>query len=276
MHFPAPAHSPRFAPLTPRLHVQHFSSSFNFFNCSAKSKSSAAATPHSAWDWDSTPWTNTICVLLVSVYTKKLRKQRKCKNWRNCWSKTSSQLCRSETRWVQLQSLTLEEFLTLPETKPAEFINGEIVQKPMPQGEHSRLQGKLCAVINQVTEDQKIAFPELRCTFGGESVVPDVTVFQWNRIPRTIRQGYLTVSLFTQTGQSKSSPLNRTKLKCWATCCIALSTALNWDGCSTRQKILVVFPDQRVQLLRGTTQLPILNGIPLQLTVEQVFDWLSF
>jgi len=29
------------------------------------------------------------------------------------------------------QSLTLEEFLTLPETKPAsEFINGEIVQNP--------------------------------------------------------------------------------------------------------------------------------------------------
>jgi len=33
-----------------------------------------------------------------------------------------------------MNPLTLEEFLTLPETKPAsEFINGEIVQKPMPQ-----------------------------------------------------------------------------------------------------------------------------------------------
>jgi Uma2 family endonuclease len=40
--------------------------------------------------------------------------------------------------------LTLEAFLELPETKPAsEYINGEIIQKPMPQGEHSTLQGDL-------------------------------------------------------------------------------------------------------------------------------------
>ncbi|MEO0886876.1 MAG: Uma2 family endonuclease, partial [Cyanobacteria bacterium J06648_10] len=31
--------------------------------------------------------------------------------------------------------LTLDGFLALPETKPAsEFINGRIIQKPMPQG----------------------------------------------------------------------------------------------------------------------------------------------
>lgn len=28
------------------------------------------------------------------------------------------------------------------------------------------------------------AFPELRCTFGGRSTVPDVSVFTWDRIPR--------------------------------------------------------------------------------------------
>jgi Uma2 family endonuclease len=75
------------------------------------------------------------------------------------------------------QPLTLEEFLKLPETKPAsEFINGEIVQKPTPQGEHSLLQGELCEAINRVAKPQKIAiaFPELRCTFGGDAVVPDV------------------------------------------------------------------------------------------------------
>ncbi len=32
--------------------------------------------------------------------------------------------------------ITLEEFLALPETKPArEYIDGKILQKPMPQGE---------------------------------------------------------------------------------------------------------------------------------------------
>jgi Uma2 family endonuclease len=75
--------------------------------------------------------------------------------------------------------LTLPEFLLLPETQPAsELINGEILQKPMPQGEHSRLQSKLCMVINQIAEIPKIAyaFPELRCTFGGDSIIPDVAV----------------------------------------------------------------------------------------------------
>ena len=84
--------------------------------------------------------------------------------------------------------LTLQDFLQLPETKPAsEYIDGYIIQKPMPKGRHSRLQGKLCASINQVTEDAKIAyaFPELRCSFGGRSIVPDVAIFQWEHIPFT-------------------------------------------------------------------------------------------
>ncbi|OCQ95578.1 hypothetical protein BCD67_10150 [Oscillatoriales cyanobacterium USR001] len=82
-------------------------------------------------------------------------------------------------------SLTLEAFLKLPETQPAsEFINGRIHQKIMPQGKHSRLQLKFCNTINLVAETEQIAlaFPELRCTFGGRSIVPDATVFAWERI----------------------------------------------------------------------------------------------
>lgn len=54
----------------------------------------------------------------------------------------------------------------------------------MPQDKHSRLQLKLCDAVNQVAEQRQIAlaFPELRCTFGGRSIVPDVTVFSWGRI----------------------------------------------------------------------------------------------
>lgn len=87
---------------------------------------------------------------------------------------------------VTEKTITLEEFLQLPETKPAsEYIDGQVIQKPMPQGKHSKLQGKLVTAINQVVEEAKIAmaFPELRCTFGGRSIVPDVTVFAWERIP---------------------------------------------------------------------------------------------
>ena len=85
------------------------------------------------------------------------------------------------------QSLTLEEFLALPETKPAsEYIDGNIIQKPMPQGEHSTIQTELSSAINLALKPQKIAraFSELRCTFRGRSTVPDVTIFTWDRIPR--------------------------------------------------------------------------------------------
>ncbi|AGY60613.1 hypothetical protein GKIL_4367 [Gloeobacter kilaueensis JS1] len=75
--------------------------------------------------------------------------------------------------------IALEAFLKLPETKPAsEYIDGEIIQKPMPKGRHSRLQARLCTVVNAGAEGQKIAyaFPERRCSFGGRSIVPDISV----------------------------------------------------------------------------------------------------
>jgi Uma2 family endonuclease len=83
--------------------------------------------------------------------------------------------------------LTLEEFLDLPETKPAsEFIHGQIIQKPTPQGKHSTVQLDLGADINHTLKRDRIAraYSELRCTFGGRSLVPDLSIFLWDRIPR--------------------------------------------------------------------------------------------
>lgn len=90
-----------------------------------------------------------------------------------------------------ITQITLEEFLAQPETKPAsEYIDGRIYQKPMAQGEHSILQGSLIAAINQVAKPQQLAcaFPELRCTFENRAIVPDITVFEWQRIPRRDRK----------------------------------------------------------------------------------------
>lgn len=43
----------------------------------------------------------------------------------------------------------LAEFLQMPETEPAsEYIDGQIIQKPMPQGEHSAIQTELATAIN--------------------------------------------------------------------------------------------------------------------------------
>ena len=88
------------------------------------------------------------------------------------------------------KSLTLDEFLMLPDTKPAsEYLDrndGRVIQKPMPQGEHSTLQRDLCIALTLTLKPGKVAeaFPELRCTFGGRSIIPDVAVFRTERIPR--------------------------------------------------------------------------------------------
>lgn len=83
------------------------------------------------------------------------------------------------------KTLSLEDFLRKPETKPAsEYINGQVFQKPMPKSRHSRLQSKFLQVINAVVEDEQLAyaFPELRCTFSDRSIVPDVAVLRWENI----------------------------------------------------------------------------------------------
>jgi Uma2 family endonuclease len=85
------------------------------------------------------------------------------------------------------KSLTLEEFLQQPETKPpSEYIYGVIIQKPMPQGEHSAIQGDLIPFINAALRSKKIAraFPKLRCNFDGRAIVPDISVYTWSQISR--------------------------------------------------------------------------------------------
>jgi Uma2 family endonuclease len=73
--------------------------------------------------------------------------------------------------------LTLEEFLRLPEEEPAlEYVDGRIEAKVSPQKRHSRIQSKLVARLDQFAESAGLgsAYVELRCTFEGRSIVPDV------------------------------------------------------------------------------------------------------
>jgi Uma2 family endonuclease len=66
---------------------------------------------------------------------------------------------------IQTPVITLTEFLAMPETKPAsEYINGQIIQKPIPQGQHSIIQRQLLFAIDLILNNQGIAqaFPELR------------------------------------------------------------------------------------------------------------------
>ncbi len=178
------------------------------------------------------------------------------------------------------KTLTLGEFLQQPETKPPqEFIEGEIRLKPMPQGQHSRLQIKLCTAINQVTESQKIAyaFPELRCTFAQRSIVPDVVVFEWDRIPRTEKgrianrfNNYPDWSIeILSPEQSYIKVLDNLLF------CSEHGTQLGWLINPEEEVLLVVFPEQKVKLFKANDPLPVLDKIELKLTGNDVFDWLN-
>ena len=82
------------------------------------------------------------------------------------------------------QTLTIDGFLQLPcvEESPAwEYMDGVAMQKPMPKTRHSILQKRLLTEIDSHSQAYT-ALPELRCTFAGRSIVPDIAVIAWSRI----------------------------------------------------------------------------------------------
>ncbi|MCJ8282290.1 MAG: Uma2 family endonuclease [Rivularia sp. ALOHA_DT_140] len=126
---------------------------------------------------------------------------------------------------------------------------------------------------------QKIAstFPELRCTFGGRSIVPDVTVFNWERIP------------FDDNGEVENSfkiypdwtieilspEQSSTKVITNILHCLKNGTKISWLIDPAERLILVFLPGQQPLEITSDDKLPVLKNLSLNLTVEQVFDWLK-
>ncbi len=175
----------------------------------------------------------------------------------------------------------LEEFLQLPETKPAsEYIDGHIIQKPMPQGKHSTVQGELVPAINVVVKPQHIAraFPELRCTFGGRSTVPDIAVFVWSRIPRD-ENGEVanTFSIAPDwTIEILSPKQNQTKVTKNILHCLNHGTQTGWLIDPDERTVFVYRPKQQTEVF---DEPDVLLHVPsfaseLKLTVRDLFAWL--
>ncbi|MDY6785751.1 MAG: Uma2 family endonuclease [Cyanobacteriota bacterium] len=178
--------------------------------------------------------------------------------------------------------LSLEAFLEQPETKPArEYINGKVYQKPMPQGKHSTLQLELASAINQVGKPQKLAyaFPELRCTFGGRSLVPDIAVFEWKNIPREasgkVADRFNTPPDWTIEILSPKQSPNRVIRE--IAFCLQQGTKLGWFLDPSDESITVFQPNKTPEFKESSDILPILSILgDWQLTVVEVFSWLSF
>ena len=181
-----------------------------------------------------------------------------------------------------VKNITLERFLALPETKPAsEYIDGKIVQKPMPQGKHSLLRMKLLTFINSILMEAKIAiaFPELRCTFGGRSIVPDVVMLKNENIPKD-DDGEVANVVKTAPDwviEILSPDQSTTKVIKNILHCLDHGTEVGWLIDPAEKMILVYQPDRQVQvvdLLEAELIVPEFARL-VKLTAGDVFGWLK-
>jgi Uma2 family endonuclease len=177
------------------------------------------------------------------------------------------------------QSFTLQEFLNLPyiEESPAwEYIYGVAMQKPMPKIRHSILQKRLIAEIDRHSNDYT-ALPELRCTFGERSIVPDIAVVAWNKIP--VNESGELEDNFTEapdwTIEILSPEQKAIRVIDNILYCLKHGCKLGWLIDPDDYSILTFIPQQEVEIYRGDRQLPILEGVDLRLTAAQVFEWLK-
>jgi Uma2 family endonuclease len=178
--------------------------------------------------------------------------------------------------------ITLAEFLKLPETKPAcEYLDGEVIQKPMPQGKHSAIQGELVSAINAIAKPQHIAraFPELRCSFGERSIVPDVAVFSWQRIPReengTVANTFALAPDWTI--EILSPDQSQTKVTKNILHCLAHGTQIGWLIDPDEQVVFVYYPKRETEVFDTLESiLPVLPSVSeFKLTIQELFSWLS-
>lgn len=180
-----------------------------------------------------------------------------------------------------VESLTLDSFLKQPETKPArEYIDGQIIQKPMPQGKHSVIQTQLSTAINTLLTPQKIAwaFCELRCTFGGRSTVPDISVFVWSRIP--CEPNGEIANIFSAapdwTIEILSPEQSQTRVTKNILHCLQYNTQMGWLIDPQEQTVLVYLPPKQIEIFdRGEETLPVPPfARDIRLSIGELFGWL--
>jgi len=177
-------------------------------------------------------------------------------------------------------STTLEEFLNLPyiEESPAwEYINGEAIQKPMAGGKHSLLQKRFVAVIDALDSHYE-AFPELRCTCGNRSVVPDVVVISSNQLPLDESGEIISSGIDFAPAwiiEILSPAQSQTKVTGNILHCLKNGSQLGWLIDPSERCILIYQPNRLPDLLAGQDILPVLENMNLTLSIDEIFSWLQ-
>ena len=181
------------------------------------------------------------------------------------------------------EGMTIEEFLDRSdiEDKPyLEYIDGRIEVKVSPQKKHSKLEGRMTAALDGFAEPTRLgeAFIELRCTFAGRSIIPDIAFLLDEHIEMDDEGMYadetpippdIHIEIISPDHHEKKS---RDKL--------LHSTAngcpLGWMIHPYRRTIHVFRPGQEPELLPADG---LLDGDPVlpafRLPVSEVFGWLK-
>jgi Uma2 family endonuclease len=190
-----------------------------------------------------------------------------------------------ENPWelTMIQSLvtySLDEFLKQPETTPAsEYVDGQITPKVMPQGKHSRLQKRLIYKIESVVLGPGIAeaFPELRCSFGGRSIVPDIVVLKSENIPHDpsgeIANSVLCAPDWTIEILSPDQPYKKVTQNILH--CLDYGTQMGWLIDPEEKTVIVSPQDGRSRNVEKQDQLPVPPwATELTITADELFGWL--
>ena len=144
----------------------------------------------------------------------------------------------------------------------------------------STAQFRVNPAINTVVKPQRVAraFPELRCTFGGRSIVPDVSVFTWDRIPRDENGEIANVFLSAPDWviEILSPDQSQTKITKNILHCLKYATQMGWLIDPKEQTVFVYLPTQLLEVFDEPEQQLSVPSFAneLQLTVKELFGWL--
>jgi Uma2 family endonuclease len=151
----------------------------------------------------------------------------------------------------------------------------------MPQGKHSAIRSELLPAIDRPLKAQKLArvFPELRCTFGGRSIVPDVSVWIWDRIATDDSGDIANVFPIAPdwTIEILSPDQSQTKVVKNIVHCLQHGTILGWLIDPEDRTIFIYHPNGILEIFdEPDARLPVSEfARTIELTVGDVFGWLA-
>jgi Uma2 family endonuclease len=137
----------------------------------------------------------------------------------------------------------------------------------------------LVTAINEVAAKQKtaLALPELRCTFGNRSIVPDIAIFSWDHIPLD-QEGDIADRFNTAPDwviEILSPDQNQSKVTANILYCLQASCQMGWLIDPMIKSILVYPSGQQPEFFQESDQLLLIpDFVPnLRLTMGDLFSW---